>query len=109
MKVDSYPAIVKHEWRLSAALFENILQFFSIFVEDFFSGRFRRRGVARLGPSDRSASIGALFASTGEIVPVKPNQKSDQPSNQRHAGIDQKNLEPAPLAAVSAGRALPLG
>jgi hypothetical protein len=96
----------EHPWQLlelSAAAFDNIIQRFSLLVENSLVWRFCGRGIARLGFDDGASSLDPLFGSTGEIVPVKPNQKSDGPTEQRHAGVDQKELQPAPLTVVSPG------
>src|ERR1051325_11110142 len=73
---------------ISAAAFDNIFQLFSLFVENSLAWRLRGRGVARLGFDDGSSSIGTLSATTSEIVPVKPNQKSDGPTEQWYRGVD---------------------
>src|SRR5689334_6633953 len=86
----------------SASALQDFFELFAVFVENFFRRSLRRSRLIALTGSGRRIHRRALLSpQRAEITPVKPQQKGDQPDNQRKENKEDQRPQPAALLALS--------
>lgn len=86
----------------SASALQDFFELFAILVENFFRRPLGRpRFIALAATGWRIGGCASLIPQRAEIAPVKPEQKSDQPDNQRKKNKEDQRPQPAALLALS--------